>query len=150
MQPSISLMYMINNIGPRTEPCGTLHGAAHQSDCLPFKTTLCLWLDNHAFIQAGISLLMFNTFNFERSHLCWTLLNASAKSRYRISTQSLQSKIDVISSWQGKRLVRHDFLAMKLCCELLSGSCSITCFIIATLSIFSSSLLTILVREIGR
>jgi len=52
---SMSLMYIINNSGPNTDPCGTPLTTARQSDICPPSTTLCCLPFSQLSIHCNIS-----------------------------------------------------------------------------------------------
>jgi len=88
MPYSRSFIYMKNNIGHNTEPCGTPLRTAIQLEKLSRITTCCFLSCNHCIIQFRRRPLMSRLSRFTASLLCETLLKAIAKSKKTTSTLS--------------------------------------------------------------
>src|SRR5678816_117366 len=88
---SKSFIYMKNNSGPSTEPCGTPLFTISHDDLLPFSCTHCFLFRNHSLIQPCTTPPIPHCNNFFISLIWGTLSKALLKSKYTISTGSPRS-----------------------------------------------------------
>src|SRR5437867_2614344 len=112
---SISFINIINNIGPRTEPCGTPLVTSTQSNTHPLRTTLCFLPFNHSSIHCLTLPCIPISCNLYNSLLCETLSKAFCKSKKNMSTGSFSSTCSNILSIKCNKFVRHDFLLRDPC-----------------------------------
>ena len=79
--------YILNRIGPKTDPCGTPLTTSDHSDSLLFKTTFCFLPTRKFLIHSRRFPDIPQLRSLETKRLWGTESKALEKSKYKISTQ---------------------------------------------------------------
>ena len=138
-----------NSIGPRTKPWGTPDVTGTVLDFSFSRTTVCVWSERNACIHFKVGSLITYWCSFSRRVWWLTLSNALEKSSKTRSVWLPAKEFLVRSSTRDTSWVSHKRLLLKPCCKSYSRLwCAMweTTFV---LTICSSTLHRMLVKEIG-
>ena len=147
---SMSLIMMMNRIGPRTVPWGTPDVTGDGLDRAPFPETCWVLLVRKVWSQGPIFPSILNYFNLEHRMEWSTLSNALEKSRYTESRSFPDSStLVIVSVWKSnwERVERPFKKPCWYCRRRLLSSRWVT---MAFLRIFSNSLVIWEIRDMGR
>ena len=137
---SMSSMYIVKYVGPRTLPCIIPESTGAHSDSSPFTSTLCSLFFSQFSVHTTTSSLTCFPLIFWTRRLCGTLSKAFARSRKTMSTGPPLSVISVVFSKNSSKFVAQDLFSLNPCWLSVSNPFFSRCSTTSSLIMCSNSL----------